>query len=78
MPPLLAILVTQRYQRKKTQTFCTLEVSITTYGFASETIIHCSKCDFHVDANSKDVKEDYEGKSKFLKYGINYKAVLLM
>jgi hypothetical protein len=42
-------------------------------------MIFCTKCDFKADANPKDTKEDYNSKGMFLrKYGISYKAVLLM
>jgi hypothetical protein len=60
------------------QSFNMLEVSVQTYGLASELVIQCAKCGFKIEANHRDTKWDYNGRSKFLKYGINYWCILLM
>ena len=65
-------------RKKKPKSFFTLQLSVSRDGFASKVQIQCAVCDFAVDANPTDKKENYEGKSHFLKYGIKYKAVLLM
>jgi hypothetical protein len=58
--------------------FHMLKVTTSMHGFVTEVALECSICDFKVEANPTDKKVDYDGKNCFLKYGINYKAVLLM
>ena len=64
----------------KPSTFCTSKVSICTHRFASEVTMQCcSRCCFKVEVNLMDTKDSYNNKSSpLLKYGINYKAILIM
>jgi hypothetical protein len=65
-------------QQHKQKSCYTLEVSIHTHGFAKKVLINCSVCNFRLEVNPIDVKQDHQEKSSFLKYGINYEAVLMM
>jgi ferredoxin-like protein FixX len=70
--------LTSKGRKKMVKSFCMLQLDISRHGFATDVNIKCTVCEFSVEANLTDIKDDYEGKSSFLKYGINYKAVLLM